>query len=52
MRAIGLEQSDPGAALEAWTAWLARGGDKKPWAAHARQHIARLAKTAPKGKTG
>ena len=48
MRAIGLEQSDTVAALEAWKAYLAAGGDKRVWAAHAKAHVAALEK--PKKK--
>lgn len=54
MRAIGLEQGEPLAAQDAWKAYLAGGGDKRVWAAHARQHLAKLekgGKPEPKPKT-
>lgn len=52
IRAIGLETTDPPAALEAWKSYLSNGGDKRAWAAHARARIAKLEKTpAPKPKT-
>jgi tetratricopeptide (TPR) repeat protein len=52
MRAIGLEAIDPAAALDAWKSYLAQGGDKRVWAAHAKEHIARLEKPSgpPKKK--
>ena len=53
MRAIGLEQTDPAAALEAWRSYLASGGAQRVWASHAREHVARLEKSeksAPKKK--
>ncbi len=43
-RAIGLESTDPVAALEGWKAYLAQGGDKRVWANHAKEHIAKLGK--------
>jgi Flp pilus assembly protein TadD len=48
MRAIALEINDPALALEQWRAYLAAGGDKRPWAAHAKARIARLEKGAKK----
>jgi tetratricopeptide (TPR) repeat protein len=47
MRAFALEANDPGLALEQWKAYLAQGGDKRAWAAHAKAHVAKLEK-APK----
>jgi tetratricopeptide (TPR) repeat protein len=46
MRAIGLETIDDAAAIEAWKAYLAQGGDKRVWATHAKEHLARLEKPA------
>ena len=48
MRAIGLESTDAAAALDAWRSYLSSGGDKRVWAAHAKEHIARLEKTPAK----
>ena len=45
MRAMGLEQTDRPAALLAWRCYLSSGGDKRAWAAHAREHVARLEKS-------
>lgn len=42
MRAIGYEVADPPAAVAAWKAFLDGGGDKGPWAAHAKQHAAKV----------
>jgi tetratricopeptide (TPR) repeat protein len=52
MRAIGLEASDAAAAVDAWKAFLANGGDKGPWADNAKAHLAKLSKPekAPKKK--
>lgn len=52
MRAIGLEVAEPLAASDAWKAYLAAGGDKRAWAAHARAHLARLEKGAKPEKGG
>jgi len=50
MRAIGLEASEPLAAVDAWKAYLAGGGDKRVWAAHAKAHVALLEKGEKGGK--
>lgn len=44
MRAIGLEIGEPLAAADAWKAYLSAGGEARPWAAHAKAHLARLQK--------
>jgi Flp pilus assembly protein TadD len=48
MRALALEPNDPALALEQWKAYLAQGGDKRAWAAHAKAHVAKLEKGAKK----
>ncbi len=50
MRAIGLEASDPAAALEAWKSYVTAAGEKKTWVAHAKAHIAKLEKPGGKPK--
>lgn len=52
VRAIGLEATEPAAALEVWRKYLTAGGDKRAWADHAKQHVAALEKPAPKKKGG
>ncbi len=42
MRAIGYEVADPQAAAAAWKAFLDGGGEKGPWASHAKQHAAKI----------
>ena len=49
MRALALEPNDATLALAQWRAYLVQGGDKRAWAAHAKEHIARLEKGAKKG---
>jgi tetratricopeptide (TPR) repeat protein len=50
-RALGYESSDPSSALAAWKAYLANGGDKRPFADHAKKHISSLEKgDKPKAK--
>lgn len=48
IRAIGLETTDPPAALEAWKQYLSNGGDKRAWAAHAKAKVAKLEKPGAK----
>lgn len=48
MRALALEVNDPALAIEQWRAYLAQGGEKRAWAAHAKGRIARLEKGAKK----
>jgi len=43
-RAIGFEQTDPPSAVTAWKAYLANGGDKRPFADNAKKHLAALEK--------
>jgi Flp pilus assembly protein TadD len=50
MRALGLESSDPPAALEAWKSYVTAAGEKKTWVAHAKAHQLKLEKTAGKPK--
>lgn len=49
-RAIGYEVSEPAAAIDAWKSYLSHGGDKRPFAAHAKQHLAALEKPGAKPK--
>jgi hypothetical protein len=45
LAALGLEGTDPAGARDAWQAYLDAGagaGQKAPWAAHARAHVAAL----------
>lgn len=50
IRAIGLETTDATAAVEAWKQYLAGGGDKRAWAAHAKSKLGKLEKPGAKPK--
>lgn len=43
-RAIGYEASDSASAITAWKTYLSTGGEKRPFEAHARKHLAALEK--------
>jgi hypothetical protein len=52
LRAIGYEVEGPAVAIATWKAFLEQGGDKGPWAAHAKAHLAALEKPGAKPKPG
>jgi tetratricopeptide (TPR) repeat protein len=47
LAAIALERSDPRAAREAWSSYVAGPGGKGPWADNARAHVSRAGRGTP-----